>query len=369
MKINICCIGDPLSPKTWSGTPFNICKELEKKNFLGDAFSTNIRLQGRLSKLADSFLNRYYTGSKDLERGFLYRYLRANYARMCTAKSSWTHTLHLGTLDLPFFIAPRHQFHYLYIDSTWHLWSTNATNMSGYKSRLLKHAEQLEKKSYNQAKHIFTISAYVKENLIQHYGIQKEKITVAGTGRGVIQPYFGEKDYSKGKLLFTAKDRFEDKGGPLVIEAFKKAYTLNNELELIIVGQDDNLQKIKHPGITVYGYLPLNELQALFNDSCLFVMPAGNEPWGLVYLEALACKMPIIGLNKNSFPEISGYGKYGFSVSETSESLSNIFITALSNPNLLRKMGDEGQTFCLNKFTWHNTIKTIIDTINNIRNN
>ena len=30
MKINICGIGDPIDPKVWSGTPYNIYTELLK---------------------------------------------------------------------------------------------------------------------------------------------------------------------------------------------------------------------------------------------------------------------------------------------------------------------------------------------------
>ena len=47
-----------------------------------------------------------------------------------------------------------------------------------------------------------------------------------------------------------------------------------------------------------------------------------NEPWSLVYLETLACKMPIIGLNQNAFPEECGYSSYGYILKD---------ITALAN--------------------------------------
>lgn len=367
MKINVCCIGEPLNERTWSGTALNICNALKQKNALANTFSTDVRLKGRLLKASNFFLNMYYSKSADLERGFFYRFLRAKYSEKCTEKSNSKHTLHLGTLDLPFIIKPKNQSHYLYVDSTWHLWSSDSTNMSWNKKKLIKHAEQLERIAYIQARHIFTISEYVKVNLINHYRISEDKITVAGTGRGIIKPYFGEKDYTNGRILFTAKDRFEDKGGPLLLNAFKIAFEKNSRLKLCIVGQDKYLETINHPGIQTFGFVPVEKLQSVFNESSLFVMPAKNEPWGLVYLEALACKIPIVGLYKNSFPEISQEGNYGFSMKEeTPEKLASLILNAFSNTDLLFRMGSEGQTFCLNKFSWENTVTTIINTIENI---
>ncbi|MDR2955253.1 MAG: glycosyltransferase family 4 protein [Prevotella sp.] len=269
----------------------------------------------------------------------------------------------MGTLDLPFRYFPKNQKHYLFCDSTWNLWSSHSQNMTGYTSRLLREADALEKKSYEQMEHIFTISNYVKINLIEYYGVSPDKITVVGTGLGVIKPYTGEKNYSNKKILFAAKNRFEDKGGELILKAFNLALEKDPELELIIVGQPD-YNNINIPNVKTYGFIPIEQLQEIFNDCSLFLMPALNEPWGLVYLEALACKMPIVGLNRNSFPEISGNGKYGFGLDNLdSTGLANTINNAFSKPELLKQMGIEGQKFCLDTFSWKNTVSKIINSI------
>ena len=190
--------------------------------------------------------------------------------------------------------------------------------MNGYSEMLLIDAERLEKIAYHQMTHIFSISEFVKKNLVEHYEVKPEKITVVGTGPSeFIKPFHGEKSYSNGKILFAAKDRFTDKGGHLVLEAFKIASQRNSHLELSIVGQNEYTEKLNLPNIKAYGFLRVDELQEIFNKSSLFLMPAINEPWGLVYLEALACKTPIVGLNRNSFPEIADYGNYGFGLDST----------------------------------------------------
>lgn len=366
LKINICSLGNPLDPKTWSGTPYNIAHSLKEEDVLGKAIQSDFQPKSRVGRSLFFRTNRfYYQKSKDLQRGALDRYYRSYHLKNNVSPNS--HTLHMGTLDMPFLKLPINQNHYLYCDSTWHLWSTQSTDMQGYKKRMLRDAEKLERKSYQQFKHIFTISEYVKNDLVNHYHINSSKITVVGTGLGIIKSFLKEKKYDNNKILFAAKGRFNDKGGQLVLDGFKSAYTKNPQLHLTIVGQNDYKEKIEHPGITSLGFIPLEDLQELFNTHSLFLMPAINEPWGLVYLEALANKMPIMGLNRNAFPELSGYGKFGYILKdETSSELSSQLVKVMGSPEELKQKGEAGQTYCLENFSWEKTTEKIISTIQNL---
>jgi glycosyltransferase involved in cell wall biosynthesis len=113
--------------------------------------------------------------------------------------------------------------------------------------------------------------------------------------------------------------------------------------------------------VTVTGFIPQEELQNLFNTAALFAMPALNEPWGLVYLEALACKTPILGLNRNSLPEITRKGQYGLLVDEpTPDCIADAILQAFSHPEKLREMGAMGQTYCLKTFSWDQVAMKIV---------
>lgn len=363
-KINLCSLGDPTHPGTWSGTPYRIYSGLIQQNRMGMAMNASVYLHPFEKKITRGISKLFYAHSVDLVRGSFQRYLLATKIALKTSRTESKCTLHTGTLTLPFLFPARNQSHYLFCDSTWNLWSNHSTHMEGYSASLLSDAERLERKAYHQMAHIFPISEYVKNNLISHYNVPSEKITVVGTGLGIIQPFYGEKNYRNGKILFAAKGRFEDKGGPLVLEAFQKALKINPTLELIVVGQNEYTDKILGPNIRSYGFLPIDTLQNLFNESSVFLMPALNEPWGLVYLEALACKMPIIGLNRNSFPEISANGKFGFGLdSSDPEALSRVLLQAFSDPAQLEMMGKNGQAHCLQTYSWENTVSIIIQTI------
>ena len=114
----------------------------------------------------------------------------------------------------------------------------------------------------------------------------------------------------------------------------------------------------------MHGFVSLEALQAMFDTHALFLMPAYNEPWGLVYLEAMACKMPVMGLNRNSFPELSGHGQYGFIINQPDPvQIAYTLIEAFQRPSILHLMGEQAQAFCLEHYSWENTVSRMLDVI------
>ncbi|WP_287128705.1 glycosyltransferase family 4 protein [Candidatus Cyanaurora vandensis] len=352
--------GDPTLPRTWSGTTFNIYSELVRRDQCGTTFDANI---SESLRLVLSLLTVPFYGNLDKGRSPFRRHACAMKVAKTTQSALSNHTLHTGTLALPFLRRPPNQYHYIISDTTWNLWSSHATNMGGYSDKMIAFFDKIEGEAYAQADHIFPMGHYVKDNLINHYKVPVSKITVVGTGLGVIKPFTGEKDYSIRKVLFAAKDRFKDKGGELVIATFREVLKRDPSIKLTIVGTSGG-DSFNSPNIEVLGFLPLEDLQRLFDTHSLFLMPALNEPWGLVYLEAMACKMPIMGLNRNSFPELAGHGKYGFGIDDSNPTLvADLLIKAFDDPTTLKMMGERAQTYCLSKFSWEKTVGRILSVI------
>jgi glycosyltransferase involved in cell wall biosynthesis len=83
------------------------------------------------------------------------------------------------------------------------------------------------------------------------------------------------------------------------------------QLRLLIVGQNSYPGLTNDvPGLRLCGHISREELQRLFQESALFAMPAYSEPWGMVYLEALISKTPILGLRRTALPEFTGNGRW-----------------------------------------------------------
>ena len=356
--------GDPRDPRSWSGTTSNIFHAIE---------SLGVRVVG-----INSAVNKYQAHlyifihqlsglGTDYAGGPIFRAQSGKVAQRYIKKYGCKKVLHMGQLVLPIpNIDPKFD-HYLVCDTTRNLWNRFNTNLlERCTPKMLQVAESLEWQAFAQVKHFFPFSEYVRENLINYYNINPNRITVVGTGRGRLKPFAGTKNYNNGHILFVARGRFQDKGGLILLEGFKIAQKQNPNLKLVIVGQDEyKYLNGSVPNLTVKGYIPWGEeLQNLFDTSALFAMPSLNEPWGLVYLEALACKTPVLGLNRNALPEITQQGKYGFLVDEpTPQSIAQTILQAFSNPQKLKEMGDAGQKYCLERFTWERVARKIINVV------
>ncbi len=85
-----------------------------------------------------------------------------------------------------------------------------------------------------------------------------------------------------------------------------------------------------------------------------------NDPWGQVYLEALLCRTPVIGLNRNGLPEIAMDGACGILVDNaTPDALACAILDAVSDPARLAEMGSIGQAHVLEHYSWNRAVKSI----------
>jgi len=139
-----------------------------------------------------------------------------------------------------------------------------------------------------------SIPPNLKQSIFSKYGIEKPFIMYAPGGF----------DYRKNL------DR--------LIHAFSKLpEAIKNQYQLVITSRINNeikerLEQVaikagltKNDVITT-GYIPDDELIAMYNLCDLFVFPSIHEGFGLPVLEAMACGAPVIGSNTTSIPEVIG---------------------------------------------------------------
>lgn len=363
--------GEPLLPSTWSGAPFNLSRALER---LGAEVMGIYPRTSRRHDYWDVFRHVVTLGARPVtwngvRRAAYSRTRRARTVMLETQRLGLEHVLHTGTLDLPGLLGMDEAKHYLYCDHTWNLvLRHHEQRWDGMSAGRLARVDEMERDAYSTARHIFTFGRYVRDNLIEHYGVPPERVTVVGSGMGPISPYVGPKDYAHGPLLFVAKQMFVEKGGRLVLKAFRLARRRRPDLRLFIAGNPRWRAYVRdEPGVHVFGHLPWDELQALQRSAALLVQPMFNDPWGQVYLEALASRTPVIGLDRNGLPEIIQDGRHGFLVPVADPVvLAETIIDALADPNRLVRMGESGQRHVLNSYSWEHVARVIYDTIGRV---
>ncbi len=222
-----------------------------------------------------------------------------------------------------------------------------------------------EKSVYEGLDHIFAMSEYLKSSFVNDFGIAPQKITSIGAGINLpslpeVDPH---KDYDIKEILFIGVE-FLRKGGPDVVEAFKKTRRKYPEAVLHIVGPKELDSSIKSaPNIKFHGFLSKNNqddlqrLNALFARSTLLVMPSLYEPFGIAPLEAMAHSIPCIVSNRWALPELVTPGVNGeLTEPSNSEMLAEKIIALFSDSQRMKRYGQAGRLMVKEKFTWDKVV-------------
>jgi glycosyltransferase involved in cell wall biosynthesis len=78
--------------------------------------------------------------------------------------------------------------------------------------------------------------------------------------------------------------------------------------------------------------------------SDVFAMPSLEEPFGLVYLEAMAMKKPVVALDSGGAPEVVERGETGLLAPPGDiDALARLLLTLIQDPELRSRMGDLGR--------------------------
>lgn len=358
MKISVIALGDPFDAKTWSKAPYSIIKSMEKKNIIVSGINI-FEFYHKLGLLYFK-IQRHFFFSGLCRSLFLYKKTCKKINELIDQSSSVNylfmseHCLNRKHEGKRF---------YLYVDSAMRPYfkymPMNFFQRLCYLCTLGIY-EKNDRNSYSYLTKVFTQNDWTRDYLIQTYHLSPNKVINVGVGVN-LTPLKGEKSYENNLLLIVLRHHKtieKNKGLPLLLAAFRILRKEMPNISLAIVGTLGE----NEPGVTYFYNQPRSKTEELFKLCTLYVMPARCEPNGITYLEALANKTPIVGLNRFAFPEFSGYGKYGFICpDESPNTLASILKSALSDKKRLKVMGEEGQKFVINRFSWDNVVNRMIN--------
>lgn len=199
-------------------------------------------------------------------------------------------------------------------------------------------------------------------------GVSNKKIQII--------PYGVDTDFFKPLNLKKKDDTFqiisvgyliERKGFQYLIKAMELVLNKHENVKLKIVGSGPLETKLK----TLINGLNLNkkveiiknvsdeELLRLYNSSDLFVLPSivdsqGNtEGLGIVLLEAMACRLPVIGSNVGGIPDIIKNNQTGLLIPEKNVNrLSRSILDLIKKKKLRNKIAFNGYDSVREKFSW-----------------
>ena len=171
--------------------------------------------------------------------------------------------------------------------------------------------------------------------------------------------------YKNNKILLFIGRLNKQKGVHILIKSLPYIIKNNNNIKLLIIGEGEykktlealinklRLQKF----VELLGPKPHEELVNYYNLADIFILPSittkiGTEAFGLVLVEAMACKTCVIGSSSGGIKNIISHEKNGLIFKEKSpEDLAEKINLTLSNHAFRLKLAQKGYEFS-QKLDW-----------------
>ncbi len=162
----------------------------------------------------------------------------------------------------------------------------------------------IEMRGLRRASAVVTVSQVTKNKLINHYGIDENKITVIPNGQN--RKISGSSNKGTNTIGFIG--RFADQKAPgRFIDIVRELITLRPEINFSMAGDGylmESVQnKIKQVNIKkhaeILGFLSAEKVRRWMSKMSVIIAPSISEPFGLVVLEAIGIGVPVV-VSKNS---------------------------------------------------------------------
>lgn len=116
--------------------------------------------------------------------------------------------------------------------------------------------------------------------------------------------------------------REQYKGHDRIIKEMPRLKEVRPDIQYFIAGEGDDQPRLENlvrdhgldGCVTFLGKVPYADLPALYNAADLFALPSTGEGFGIVFLEAMACGTPAIGLDVGGAPDALCHGELGICV-------------------------------------------------------
>ena len=218
-----------------------------------------------------------------------------------------------------------------------------------------------------RARMFLAISEFTKQEMVKILHVPPEKIEVVPCAASLeMRPAADEMRLSTLRVKYHLPEYFilfvgnfnPRKNLERLIRAFDRAKENGIPHRLVIAGEqgwkfsrDAALQGIQHTeDVRFIGYVPDEDMPALYSAADLFVFPSLYEGFGIPVIEAQACGTPVLASSGSALPEVGGDGAVYVDPYDI-EDISNGILQVLQNPALMEQLRQNGLSNA-RRFSW-----------------
>lgn len=182
----------------------------------------------------------------------------------------------------------------------------------------------------------------------------------------------------RGTTLVYSGRFTEVKRLPLLIEAFALAGSrFDGAAALVLAGGYPGEWEGEHPlaaiertgaeNVFLAGWHDHEDLPAFLNASDVLVLPSVREQFGQVVVEAMACGLPAIAVDRAGPASILDHGETGWLIEpDDCEALAAAMVEVVNDPEERRRRGELAREEALSKYSWREIGETIAVAMNEV---
>jgi len=220
-----------------------------------------------------------------------------------------------------------------------------------------------KKETIVNANHIIAISENTKKDLINLYGISKNKVSVIYLGNPLENVIPSKVENLPNKYLLFVGNRQGYKNFTFFVKSVDPILRENKELSLLCAGggefsseENNVLSKLKIIGqVKQVGFKNDSELAFIYKNAFIYILPSLYEGFGMTVLEAFSMGCPVLAGNSSSIPEVCGKAAMYIDSSNT-DSIRGGIQKMVDNEKLRRKLIKSGFEQ-IKKFNWEKIVK------------
>lgn len=219
----------------------------------------------------------------------------------------------------------------------------------------------INKYIWKKGKSVVALSQGLRETALATAPTQAIEVIPNGVETDIFKPV-NEKTQDDGTLTLIAVSRLIERKG--VQHVLKALGELNDKsIRLIVVGTgnfEDKLKSLCHTlgledTVTFRGYCAREELPPLYNQSDVFILPSMAESFGIVFAEAMACELPIIGGRTGGVPELVREENGILVEPGNVKDIKQAIVRMKDSPNMRKAMGQANRARVVNYYSWRRT--------------
>lgn len=163
------------------------------------------------------------------------------------------------------------------------------------------------------------------------------------------------------KLLLFIGRLVNEKGAGTLVEAMPKITTYVPRARAVVAGEGPERQRLQERAHDLYmekqvsflGFVDDATRNRLLAVADVAVFPSTYEPFGIVALEAMASRTPVVVADAGGFREIIQHGVNGLKAYPgNADSLANNVLTLLHDPELARDLAQEAWADVVQHYSW-----------------